>query len=213
MQKGSAQIIAILMVIVLILLGVIYFSQKLTKNDLQISPQVNSKVETISTHTDQDLGFELKYPKGMTLKLDTEEEFNKRGNGNFRKNFTYYVTYPPAKVLGAAVVLDEGASYEMSPFTVWVFENPNDLTIDKWYLNFWYYPFVWGDYTARRNNVAPEKEATISGQIAKFGVVTYQPGSPKFLYLKNNNKMYLIRIINNEEKFDDQILSTFKFLQ
>ena len=55
---------------------------------------------------------------------------------------------------------------------------PNSLTIDKWYERYWYYPFVWGDYTARRNSVAPIKESTISGTLAKSGIVTYQPGEP-----------------------------------
>lgn len=210
MQKGSAQIFLIALAVIVILTGVFYFYQKLNKDDLQISPQVNSKAETINTHTDQDLGFELSYPSEMTLKTDTEEEFNKRGNGNFRKNFTYYVTYSPAKVLGALSILDETASFDQNPFTIWVFDNPDHLTIDRWYKDYWYYPFVWGDYTERRNSVAPVQGATVSGQIAKYGVVTYQPGEPKFVYLSNNGKIYLFKIIGES---GEKILFTFKFLK
>lgn len=210
MQKGSTPIFIIALAVIVILTGVFFFSQKLSKDNLQISPQVNSPEETIKTHTDQSLGFELNYPSEMTLKIDTEEEFNKRGNGNFRKNFKYYITYPPADFLGAVLVLDKTNSFETNPFTVWVFANPDNLAIDRWYKDYWYYPFVWGDYTERRNNVAPIKEATISGQIARFGVVSYQPGSPKYIYLSKEKKMYLLRVIGEN---GDKILSTFKFLK
>lgn len=210
MQKGSAQIFLIVLAVIVMLSGVFYFSQKMKKDDLQISPQINSPTKTINTHSDQNMGFELSYPSEMTLKTDMEEEFNKRGNGNFRKNFTYYVTYPPAKVLGAFLVLDETASFDQNPFTVWVFDNPDNLTIDRWYKDYWYYPFVWGDYTERRNSVAPTADVTVSGQMAKFGVVSYQLGEPKFIYLKNSGKMYLFKIIGES---GEKILSTFKFLK
>ena len=210
MQKGSAQILLILAAVIIAVIAGIFFYQRPKTDSPQITTILNpKKVDNSSTYTDQKLDFELQYPKQLILQKDTEEEFNNRGNGNFRKNFTSYVTYPPAEVLGAVVVLDETESFEMSPFTVWVFENPNNLTIEKWYLNFWYYPFVWGDYTGRRNNVAPINDATISGQIAKFGVVNYQPSQPKFIYLSKDKKMFLFRIMGER---GDQILSTFKFL-
>lgn len=210
MQKGSAQIFPIALAVSVLFIGLFYFYQTINKDDLQISPQGNSPVETINTHTDKNLGFELSYPSKMAVQIDTEEEFNKRGNGDFRKNFKFYVTYPPADFLGAVVLLDENNSYEMSPLTIWIFDNPDDLTINRWYKDYWYYPFVWGDYTARRNTVAPVNEATVSGQIAKFGVVPYQPGEPKFIYISNNGKMYLFRIIGES---GDKILEGFKFLK
>lgn len=210
MQKGSAQISLIIVALILVLLGVLYFSQRPKNDNLQIATVLNPQKEELeSIYTDQKLGFELKYPKQLILQPDTEEAFNKRGNGNFRKNFTSYVTYPPPEVLGAVIILDETGSFETNPFTVWVFNNPENLEVDKWYLNFWYYPFVWGDYTQRRNNVAPINEASISGQLSKSGVVDYQPGKPKFVYLNYQGKMYLFRIIS---EMGEQILSTFKFL-
>ena len=209
MQKGSAQIFLVLVALVLVVLGAFYFFQSKPDNS-QITTVLNpQKAESSTTYTDQKLGFELQYPKQLILQPDTEEEFNKRGNGNFRKNFTSYVTYPPAEVLGAMVILDKTGLFETNPFTLWVFNNPENLEVDKWYLNFWYYPFVWGDYTARRNDVAPANEATISGQISKSGVVDYQPGKPKFVYINYQGKMYLFRIIGES---GDQILSTFKFI-
>lgn len=212
MQKGFS--VPLLLLGILVVCGVIFsyvfYVKTSQKNYRKVSP--NPKQETpLKVYSNQELDFEFQYVEGVEVKIDSEEEFNQRGNGDFRKNFTYYVTYPPAKVLGAFSVLDETGSFEMSPFTVWVFENSNDLTIEKWYNNFWYYPFVWGDYTASRNNVAPMIDATISGQIAKLGVVSYQPGSPKFIYLNHSGKMYLIRIINKQENLEDQILESFKF--
>lgn len=211
MQKGF--FVPLLLLGILVVIGVIFsyvfYGKTSQKNYLKVSP--NSQQETaLKIYSNQELGFEFQYVEGVEVKIDSEEEFNRRGNGDFRKNFTYYITYPPAKVVGAVVVLDQSESFEMSPFTVWVFENPDFLTIEKWYENYWYYPFVWGDYTARRNNVAPTNDATISGQLAKSGVVSYQPGSPKFIYINHNGKMYLFRIINQN---GEQIFSTFKFLE
>lgn len=209
MQKGAAQIFLIALAAIVILTGVFYFYQTLNKDDLQISPQANSPTETINTHTDQDLGFKLSYPSEMILKTDTEEEFNQRGNGDFRKNFTYYVTYPPAKVLETLSVLDETGSFDKNPFTVWVFDNPDNLTIDRWYKDYWYYPFVWGDYTyTGKFTLAPKDEATISGQMAKSGIIDYAAGKPKFVYLSKEKKMYLFRIIGED---GDKILKSFKF--
>ncbi len=213
MQKGSAQIFIILLAVVLILTGVFFFSQKLNKNDLQISPQIISPAETLNTHTDQGLGFELSYPKEMVLKIDTEEEYNKRGNGDFRKNFKSYVGYEPGKFIGAVVVLGKDGNYDTNPFTVWVFDNPENLSIDKWYGNFWYYPFVWGDFTyTGKFTMAPKIEATISGQLAKSGIIDYQDGKPEFIYLVKDERMYLIRIIKKSTKEVEQILTSFKLL-
>ena len=111
--------------------------------------------------------------------------------------------------MGAAVVLGKDGNFDTNPLTVWVFDNPQDLSIDAWYKNYWYYPFVWGDFTyTGKFELAPKKEATISGQIAKSGVIDYQPGKPKFVYLSRDKKMYLFRIIGES---GDKILQSFKF--
>ena len=209
MQKGSVLPLLLGILVLGGIIGTYLFFNKPTPPPL-IRP-IEQK-NNLKTYQQEKLGFQFQYTdKDLKVQEDSEEEFNKRGNGDFRKNFTYYVTYQPADVLGAVSVLDESGSYEMNPFTVWVFNNANNLTIEQFYEKYWYYPFVWGDYTERRENVAPINDATISGQLAKYGVVTYREGSPKFVYLSSNGKMYLIRIINNEDNIGDQILSTFKF--
>src|SRR3990172_7207438 len=87
-------------------------------------PSVNQNI-----HQNKVLGFEFEYSTNFTVKEDSEEEFNQRGGGNFRKNFTGYIGYEPGKVLGAVVVLDKENNFETNPFTIWVFDNPNNLSI------------------------------------------------------------------------------------
>lgn len=202
-QKGSALILSVLAGLV-ILGGIVYFFNK-PVIQTPISPKLEN---SFSTYTNQKLGFEFEYQE-VAVKEDSEEEFNKRGNGDFRKNFTNYIQYEPAKVLGAAVVLGKEESFDTNPLTVWVFDNENNLTIDEWYKKYWYYPFVWGDFTSRKENVAPIKEATISGKVGKVGIVDYKEGRPKFIYLAKDQKMYLFRIIGSS---GDQILETLQFL-
>lgn len=208
MQRGSALPLVILVILLVILGSGIYFFQNREQNS---SPQVTpySSYDNYETYSNQVLGFTFKYANELNVKEDTEEEFDKRGNGNFRKNFKGYVAYEPGKFLGAVVVLDKDQQYETNPFTLWVFDNPDDLTIDDWHHKYWYYPFVWGDFTAQgKFDLAPKEIATISGQTGKSGVIDYQPGKPKFVYVSKDQKMYLFRIIGEN---GDKILSTVKF--
>lgn len=209
MQRGSVLPVLIILIVVLGLIGGYFYQIRTNKESFQKDLTTSSAETNLNKFTSNKLKIEFEYINNLTVKEDTEAEFNKRGNGDFRKNFTSYVTYPPADLIGGIVVLDETSSYETNPLTIWVFNNSNNLTIDKWYENFWYYPFVWGDYTERRNNVAPTIEATVSGQLVKYGVVTYQPGEPKFIYLSNNNKMYLFRVIGENGY---KILQSVKFI-
>ena len=207
MQKGFAQPIVILGIVVAVL-GIVYFYLNPFKNSSPISPKVN--IPQTKLYTSQ-LGFKLNYSQNLNLKEDTEEQFNKRGNGDFRKNFKGYVTYEPGKFLGAVNILDKTDSYDTNPFTVWVFDNPNDLTIDEWYKLYWYYPFVWGDFTSKgKVGLAPKLEATIAGQMGKSGVIDYSPGKPKFVYVYKDKKMYLFRIVGDS---GEKILSSFNFLK
>jgi len=211
-ERGSAQLLVVFIAVTALAAGGYYYLSAKGKNPL---PTINVNVAPLkilqsSDYANQSLGFTFTYLKGLTVKEDSEEEFNKRGNGDFRKNFKGYVGYEPGNFLGAVAVLDKSGSFEINPLTVWVFDNPNDLSIDTWYKNYWYYPFVWGDFTNKgKVDLAPKQEATISGQIGKSGIIDYQPGKPKFIYVSKDNKMYLFRIIGEA---GNQILSTFKFL-
>ncbi|MBI2086477.1 hypothetical protein HYT74_03995 [Candidatus Daviesbacteria bacterium] len=157
----------------------------------------------------KNLGLEFQYPiKGYKTLEDSEEEFNKRGNGNFRKNFTGYVGYEPGKFLAAVVLLDTTNSYESNPLTVWVFDNPDSLTLDDWFGKYWYYPFLWGVFDkTSKGHVTPDTEVTISGKLSKAKVVSYQPGEPKYVYAYQDKRMYLFRVVGNE---GENILSSVK---
>ena len=122
--------------------------------------------------------------------------------------------YAPPEFLGAVAVLDKTGSYDKNPFSVWVFNNNNYLTIEQWFQKYWYYPFVWGvfDYTSK-GHIALDQEATVSGETAKSKIVSYQSGEPKYIYVSKNSKMYLFRIIDDKDHTGDQILSSFKFIQ
>lgn len=214
MQKGSATLFLLVAgLVVAVLIGIYYFGLiKLSTSSIPTLPlKALTPVSKLLTYSNLSLGFEFQYPKDFFVKTDSEEDFNKRGNGDFRKNFKGYVGYEPGKFISAIVVLDETNSFDNSSFTIWVFDNDNNLTIEQWFQNYWYYPYLWGvfDYTSK-SHIALDKEATISGQTAKYKIVSYQPGSPKFIYVSKEKKMYLFRVIG---EIGDKILSGFKFLE
>lgn len=213
-QKGSAAFLILIVVFLIVVAVSVFF---FFKPSVPILPQLAIKMPAAATipkplvYNNEKLGLQFQYPVVSSVTEDSEEGFNKRGNGNFRKNFANYVQYEPAKVLGAVVVLDKDQNFDTNPFSVWVFDNPDNLTSEDWFSKYWYYPFLWGvfDWTSK-GHVIPDQEATISGQSIKYKIVTYQPGSPKYLYLSNRRKMYLLRVIGET---GDQILSSFELTQ
>lgn len=211
MEKGSAHLLTVFVILFILILSGIYLFHPGSKKDksLPVPLLTIAKTEKLQEYSNKDLNIVFKYSNGLTVKQDSEEEFNKRGNGDFRKNFKEYVTYEPGKFLGGVVALDKSGNYDTNPFSLWVYDNPQGLTIDQWHHNYWYYPFVWGDFTAEgKFDLAPKTEATISGQPAKFAIIDYQPGKPKFVYLAKDKKMYLFRIIGES---GDKILQSFQF--
>src|SRR3989344_329526 len=216
MQKGFSVPLLLGGVLIAALLFGWYLLNSLNKgqqsNNFSLSP-VDSVEKKNNLYTNSSLGFEFQYPddKGWTVLEDSEEGFNKRGNGDFRKNFTGYVGYEPGKLLGATVVLNNENNFDTSPLTVWVFDNPDNLSVDGWFDRYWYYPFLWGVFDpVSKGHVVMDQEATVSGQIAKYKIISYQIGSPKYVYLSNNGKIYLFRIIG---EIGDQILQSFKLLE
>lgn len=215
MQKGAAALFLLIAGLLIIGLASVLLFNLMKASSLQAfksSFRVPVSTPAPQTYTNQKLGLTFQYPNtGFQIKEDSEEEYNKRGNGNFRKNFTGYVAYEPGKVLGAVVVLDKDQDFEANPFSIWVFDNSDNLTADQWFDKYWYYPFLWGvfDWTSK-GHIAPDQEATISGQTTKYKIVSYQPGLPKYLYLSNQGRMYLLRLIGEA---GDQVLSSFEFLK
>lgn len=213
MQKGSATLFLLIAgLVIVVIISIFSFGfKKPPALQAPIKSLVAVPSSKIPVYSNQKLGLEFQYPnKDFKVQEDSEEAFNQRGGGDFRKNFKGYVGYEPGKSLGVVVVLDSNNDFNKNPLSIWVFENSNNLTIDKWFDQYWYYPFLWGvfDY-ASKSHIALDKEASISGQLAKYKVVAYQPGSPKFMYVAKGGKIYLFRVIGET---GDKILVTFKFL-
>lgn len=220
MQRGFAQPLLVLLgLIILAAVGVYFYQASKVNAPLQAPRPALSKQSKLISYKNTDLGFGFDYSKDVSVKEDSEEEFNQRAagsasksvNGDYRKNFKGYVGYEPGKVLGAIAVLDESSSYDKNPFSVWIFDNDRNLTADQWFQNYWYYPFLWGvfDFTSK-GHIALDSEATVSGQVANYKIVNYQPGKPKFVYISRDQKMYLFRVIGEG---GDKILSSFDFLK
>ena len=215
MQRGFALLFVVLVIVAVLGLITVYFyifQKPISVDNVKSLPQVNSdKKDNLTIYTNNNLNFQFKYQaKDLTVKEDTEEEFNQRGNGDFRKNFKGYVGYEPGKFLKAVAVLDKTGSFDTNPFTVWVFDNPAQLDIKNWFEKYWFYPFLWGVFSEPdKGHIRPQNIATVSGQTTKYAIVSYQSGAPKYFYLLNSGRTYLLRIIGNS---GDQNLSTFRFL-
>lgn len=210
-QRGST--LPLLVIFVILISGIIGFLIFNSSNKPFSLPQAIPQLPKPQpqVYSNQKLSLQFEYSdKDFTVKENSEEEFNRRGNGDFRNNFKDYVGYEPAKFLGAAAVLDKSNSFDTNPLSVWVFDNPDGLTVDKWFDRYWYYPYVWGvfDY-ASKSHIVLDQEATISGQQAKYKVISYQPGKPKFIYIAKDKKMYLFRVIGEA---GDKLLSNVEFL-
>ncbi|EKD91395.1 MAG: hypothetical protein ACD_30C00014G0005 [uncultured bacterium] len=211
MQRGFLLIPLVIALGLIGLSGVIYYRysdiKQVEKNEevLEVSPADEEGEKVYS-----GLGFEFKYSVELEVKEDSEEEYNRRGNGDFRKNFTSYVQYAPAEFLGAVSVLKEDKDFDKAPLTIWVFNNPNGLTPEGFYNEYWYYPFLWGMFNPPdKKKDAPNLEATISGKLAKGAEISYQINSPKYFNLNSGGKMYLFRVLSGGE----EILGSFKFLE
>ncbi|MBI2011410.1 hypothetical protein HYS91_01445 [Candidatus Daviesbacteria bacterium] len=220
MQKGFAPILALIVIVVFVGVvgGAFYFSQKINLDSPQklipqnLKPQENKEKD--KSYSNQSLGIEFSYPANLILKEESEEEFNKRGNGEFRKNFSSYVGYEPGKFVGAVNLLEKQGDFENAPLTIWVFNNPDNLDPEAWYKKYWYFPFIWGDFTLRSNLIAPTLIATISGQLGGYNIVDYRDGKPQFILVPFKDRMYLLKFpTQNQPEVTGEILESFKFLQ
>lgn len=215
-QHGSALIIFVLVVVIAIFVigGVYYVTSK--NNIKQSSPLTTSAphlttTNPIKTYTDSNSGFSFDYPSIFVVQQDSEDAYSKRNNGDNRKNFSGYVQYQPGTVLSAISLLGSDNSFENSPFSVWVFDNPNNLSEAAWFNKYWYYPFMWGQFNPpEKMPLAPTKEMTINGNVVKYGTVDYQKGSPRYFYIPQSGKMILIKVSTTSNEVGINILKTFK---
>ena len=216
MQKGS--VLPFLILIIIAISGIVatyfyFFYKPPSLKSVKIVSQIDSgKKDNSILYRNDNLNFEFKYTgPDIVVKVDSEEQFNFRGNGDFRKNFKGYVGYEPGNVAGVVAVLDNENNFDKNPFTLWVFDNPDEISTEAWFEKYWYYPFLWGVFSeSDKGHVRAQNIATISGQTTKYATVSYQLNSPKYLYLSNNGMMYLLRVIGEK---GEEILTSFKFLE
>lgn len=198
----------------------VFFFKPLNFAKSTVSPK-SSTVNTPTTsplkkYVDKELGFSFQYPAGFEVFPDNEEKYFQRSGGDLRKNFTSYVGYEPPKFIAAWVVMKDGDQlkdqFDSEPFAVWVFDNSQKYSTDRWFEDYWYYPFVWGIFVpAQKAHIAPDKIATVSGKLTKSVVISYQPGQPQFIYLSANEKMFMFKIVDKDKSgVGQKILSSFK---
>lgn len=209
LQAGHAFIV--LMVIACFLLIAIWFVSRQYGKPITLENTFQPPQQEL-TYKDSDLKFEFKYSDKLDTTAETEEEYSKRTGTEYRKNFAGYVAYQPPKFVKSLIIKPKtmklsANQYDPIPLTIWVFENPNKLTIDDWYKNFWYYPFLWGVFSfADKAKVAPADVATVSGITTKSAVDNSQ-GKPEYILLPKNDKMYLFKVMDG----GSDILRSFKF--
>lgn len=186
-----------------------------------IAPKVSptsplSLAPKFNIYTSLNLGFQFEYPSDLIVQNDSEEDFSKRNLGDFRENFNYRAHYYPEKVLGGVSVnkSDSSSFFEEAPFSVWIFDNQNNLTADSWYKKYWFYPFIWGEYESKVSaEYSPKEEIIIGDQKAHFTVIDYQTGVPILILIPLDKKMFLFRLLSNAKVPYDQMINTFKFLK
>lgn len=213
MQKGSALIILMLFLatIVLAITGSWYYinnqPQPVPASQTPYMPTFAPETQPSSSiYENPELNLNLKIPQEYTIKEETEEEFHKRSNGDMRKNFNSTLFYEPAKFVTSLYVVKPNQDPKEAPLSIWVFENPDNLTAAGFYKKYWYYPFIWGDFTSAKEKIAPEIEFIIGDATASSSTATYQPNSPKFIYLPKGDKMYLFK-----ENEDSDLLKSLIF--
>lgn len=217
-QSGFAALLTLILIIVIAAATYIVGKQllplmftKKTVEVVQVLPRPSQNV-----YYDKEVGFEFKFPSsGYSIIDDDEEKFSSHAKAQFRKNFTGYVGYePPQFVKGLIVKANDSAhpdQFEPVPLTLWIFDNPKSFSIDQWYQRYWYYPFVWGQFAQpQKGKSSPVNISSVSGQLSKSNIISYRPGSPKFVYLSHNSKIYLFRIMDDSfKKIGEEILTSF----
>lgn len=230
MQRGFALPLLLMTVLLVSVIALSYFYLKPTSSTelqthaqevtvpmqsaLPASASTYAPVTASQTITDDILKASLTIPQGYKLVRETEEEYFKRANGQISKNFNYYVQYPPAEFAESFYILpNEENNLDKSVLAFWVFQNPNNLTPIDFYKRYWYYPFVWGDYTQARNKIAPEQLIQIGGKDGMYGIVDYRSGKPKFIYLQlaDKNLMVQTQLPSENNPAGEQVLQSLKF--
>ncbi len=201
MQKGSALIplTLFLAVIALAIFSGWYYlnTEKPKLETTQVSDTPKPSLTPQNTdYQDPETGFTIKVPESFEVKEESEAEYFKRAYGDIRKNFTYYVQYPPAEFVNSYYFLRKGESDpENAALAVVVYKNPDNLTPEAFYKKYWYYPFVWGEFNeSEKSKISPKNIELINGREAGTAIVNYRDANPKFIYLPSGSKNLIFQL-------------------
>lgn len=215
MQKGFAPILLVIIFAAILTSAGVYWSSFKKASEVVIQEKMVSPTPPNETNYENaQLGFKLVLPGGFLVKEESEKDYFKRSNGDVRKNFTYYIQYLPPDFINSFYVLENGEdNLDKAKLAIVVFKNPDNLDAQKFYNKYWYYPFVWGDFTAGKNKIAPENIEQIGGKEGKYGIVDYREGKPKFIYLPLESKdlMFQIQLPSQGNEAGQKILESLKF--
>ena len=220
MQKGFAQ--TLLLLIVLLSLGGFalywFFLRSSTppvipeKTAFPLPDSENLPQNTIFKN--DEIGLEISLPPGFSIKQETEKDYFKRANGDTRKNFTYYVQYPPPEFVNSFYVMEAGENNpDKAKLSILVFKNPENMEPQKFYQEYWYYPFIWGEFSlSEKNKFAPQAIELIDGRESGTAVADFRETKPKFIYLpyKQKNLMLQIQMPTENNQTGNQILKSLK---
>lgn len=153
------------------------------------------------------------------MREDNEAEYSKRYNVQLPDEFLKSFKYSPPKLIGGIRVESRityqdayDNNYNLTPFSVWVFDNQDDIDIDEWFELYSYYPFRWDhSIPSITGKIRPRSNITIGGILGK----TSRPDEGmQYIYLLQDKRMILIQIWEEYQSkgIGSLILSTFRFL-
>ncbi|MDZ7587206.1 MAG: hypothetical protein U0946_05585 [Patescibacteria group bacterium] len=168
------------------------------------------------TYIDTKLGFSFKYDQNFYEPIESDEEKvaekSNTGESSIVKVFTNLMGYQPPKFLGAIELKYKLEQKFVNDFTVWVFNNPDNLKPIAWYQKYKYYPH---NFSHSINTIeleeSPKNPLNISNKQAYYGQ-PYGMIPTQLIYIQDQLKMFLISTTQPDPKLDP-ILSTFKFLE
>lgn len=187
---------------------------------IPISPQNAQPVIEEETYTDPDFNFSFKFPakRYQFINYGEKEYFAELTKTDLRKNFTGYVGYEPPKFIKGFMLKEYNvkvtSQFAAIPLMIWVFDNPQGLSVDQWYEQYWYYPFLWGQFAQPfKGQSGPNNISTTSSHPTKYNIIPYQPAQPKFTYLIHQGKMFLFRLSSHPQTqgVGEKAFESFKF--
>jgi len=140
-------------------------------------------------------------------KLATE---NNAGEPSMVDIFKSYKNYLPPKFIGAIKLMPKDKVEANSHFSVWIFDNSNNISISEWYEKYNYYPYIFGGLTREDALAESPKNETVVGTMKAYWGIPSGMYLVKQTYIQYKSRVYLISSdMDNSEH--NQILSTFEF--